>query len=110
MKFNLLRAGAFAPAAILFVTLFGAEAGAWAQEQDPAIAVEAADEALAPEAPRFVAEEVVQPLPSEESLEARVAEATSLHELVGDMPVEETLSPDLRCLAQAVYFESRGEP
>jgi spore germination cell wall hydrolase CwlJ-like protein len=31
-------------------------------------------------------------------------------ELVGDMPVESDLSPDLKCLAEAVYFESRGEP
>jgi spore germination cell wall hydrolase CwlJ-like protein len=110
MKFRLPRAGAFAPAAILFVTLFGAEAGAWAQDQAPMAAVEAADAALPADAPRFVAEEVVQPLPSEDSLEARVAHAASLPELVGDMPVEEVLSADLQCLAQAVYFEARGEP
>jgi spore germination cell wall hydrolase CwlJ-like protein len=109
MKFRLPRAGAFAPAAILFVTLFGAEAGAWAQDQAPMAAVEA-DATLPADAPRFVAEEVVQPLPSEDSLEARVAHAASLPELVGDMPVEETLSADLKCLAQAVYFEARGEP
>ena len=109
MKFRLPRAGAFAPAAILFVTVFGAEAGAWAQDQAPAAAFEAAD-TLAPEAPRFVAEEVAQPLPTEQSLEARVDQATSLHELVGDMPVADALSPDMKCLAQAVYFESRGEP
>ena len=109
MKFSLPRAGAFAPAAILLVTLFGAEAGAWAQNQVPAGAIEA-PEALSPDAPRFVAEEVVQPLPSEESLEARVHDATSLHELVGDMPIADELSPDMKCLAQAVYFEARGEP
>ncbi len=108
MKFSLPRAGAFAPAAILFVTLFGAEAGAWAQDQSPAVA--ATEATVPPEAPRFVAEEVVQPLPAEEALEQRVAQATSLHELVGDMPVEDALSPDLMCLAQAVSFESRGEP
>jgi spore germination cell wall hydrolase CwlJ-like protein len=34
----------------------------------------------------------------------------SLMELVGDMPVDTALSPDLRCLAQAIYFEARGEP
>ena len=63
-----------------------------------------------PDGPRFVAHEVVQPLPTEESLETRVDDATSLHELVGDMPVVEELSADMRCLAQAVYFEARGEP
>ena len=109
MKFSIPRAGALAPAAILFVTLFGAEAGAWAQDEAP-LAVEAAATATEPDAPRFFAEEVVQPLPAEESLEARVLEATSLHELVGDMPVADTLSPDMKCLAQAVYFEARGEP
>ena len=110
MKFSLPRAGAFAPAAILFVTFFGAEASAWAQDLAPTAAVEAADQALTPDAPRFVAEEVVQPLPAEQALEARVAQATSLQELVGDMPVEDELSSDLQCLAQAVYFEARGEP
>ena len=110
MKFAIARAGAFAPAAILFVTLFGAEAGAWAQEQGPAATREAEPATPEPGMPRFVAHEVVQPLPVEESLEARVDRATSLHELVGDMPVAERLSPELRCVAQAVYFESRGEP
>jgi spore germination cell wall hydrolase CwlJ-like protein len=37
-------------------------------------------------------------------------QAASLTQLVGDMPVESDLTPDMRCLAQAVYFESRGEP
>ena len=107
MKFQFARAGAFAPAAILLVTVFGAEAGAWAQDQAPTAPTAASE--LPADAPRFVAEEVVQPLPSEDSLEARVAAATSLQELVGDMPVEDSLSPDMRCLAQAVYFEARGE-
>jgi len=37
---------------------------------------------------------------------------SSLSELVGDMPVtgETALAPDMKCLAQAVYFEARGEP
>ena len=109
MKIWTPRVGAFAPAVILLVTVFGAEAGAWAQDQAPVAPVEVV-EALPADAPRFVAEEVVQPLPSEESLEARVSQATSLHELVGDMPVVSELSPDMQCLAQAVYFESRGEP
>ena len=109
MKFSLPRAGALAPAAILLVTLFGAEASAWAEDLAPVAAVEVAAH-VEPDAPRFVAEEVVQPLPTEESLEARVHDATSLHELVGDMPIAEELSPDMKCLAQAVYFEARGEP
>jgi spore germination cell wall hydrolase CwlJ-like protein len=109
MKFSLPRAGAFAPVAILLVTLFGAEASAWAQDLAPVAAVEVAAP-VGPDAPRFVAEEVVQPLPTEQSLEARVNQAASLQELVGDMPVADALSPDIKCLAQAVYFEARGEP
>ena len=108
MKFSLPRAGAFAPVAILLVTFFGAEASAWAQDLAPVAAVEVAA-TVEPDAPRFVAEEVVQPLPTGQSLEARVGEATSLQELVGDMPVADALSPDIKCLAQAVYFEARGE-
>ena len=108
MKFWTPRAGALAPVAILLVTLFGAEASAWAQNQDPASVVEA--EVPVTDAPRFVAQEVVQPLPEDEALEERVRDATSLHELVGDMPVEAELAPYMKCLAQAVYFEARGEP
>jgi spore germination cell wall hydrolase CwlJ-like protein len=108
MNFRIFRAGALAPAAILFVTLFGAEADAWAQ--DGAAAQPVAVETQDPDAPRFVAEPVVQPLPGEPSLEERVSAATSLQDLVGDMPVETELSVDMKCLAQAVYFEARGEP
>ena len=108
MKFSLPRAGAFAPVAILLVTLFGAEADAWAQNDNAAMPVVAA--AQDPDAPRFVAQPVVQPLPETASLEQRVDAATSLSELVGDMPVEAELSTDMKCLAQAVYFEARGEP
>ena len=108
MKFTFFRAGALAPAAILFVTMFGAEASAWAQDGTAGtVEVAVAED---PSLPRFVAEEVVQPIPAEAALEERVRQATSLQELVGDMPVEAELSPDMQCLAQAVYFEARGEP
>jgi spore germination cell wall hydrolase CwlJ-like protein len=96
MKFCLPRAGVFAPVAVLFVSLFGAGTPvALAQDQAPLV---------------YIAEEVVQPLPTEATLAARVAQAPSLHELVGDMPLVEELSADMKCLAQAVYFEARGEP
>lgn len=109
MKFRFPRAGAFVPAAILFVTLFGAEASAWAQDQAP-VATEIAPVTPAADGPRFVAGEVGEPLPNEEALEQRVRQATSLQQLVGDMPAEEELPRDVKCLAQAVYFEARGEP
>jgi spore germination cell wall hydrolase CwlJ-like protein len=117
MSFRIFRASALAPVAILLVTLLGAEtSGAWAQNQGSESALVENDEPLPAGAPRFVAQEVVQPLPVEDAfsdealLEERVHQATSLHELVGDMPVEVPLSPEMKCLAQAVYFEARGEP
>lgn len=114
MKIWTPRGGAFAPAAILFVTLFGADtSGAWAQNQAPAAPAEAEAAIADPLQPRFVAEEVVQPTAEDEfgaEAAARYREAGSLQELVGDMPVETELSRDMKCLAQAVYFEARGEP
>ena len=113
MKFWKPRAGALAPAAILFVTLFGAEmSGAQAQNQAPA-AVDAEAVSEDPNQPRFVAQEIAQPLDEQEfgaEAAARYRQAASLHELVGDMPIESELSADMKCLAQAVYFEARGEP
>src|SRR5690606_33977581 len=110
MTFRLARAGAFVPVAVLFVTLFGAEAGAWAQDKGPEAPVEASENPEDTAVARLVSQEVVQPLPAQESLEEGVEGATSLHELVGDMPVAEPLAPDMKCLAQAIYFEARGEP
>jgi len=37
-------------------------------------------------------------------------QVNSLSQLVGDMPIQSELTADLKCLAQAVYFEARGEP
>jgi hypothetical protein len=48
--------------------------------------------------------------PAVGAIPAAPIQASSLIELVGDMPVESDLTPDLKCLAQAVYFEARGEP
>jgi len=71
-------------------------------------AVEKSDEqAGAPEI-RFVAHEVVQELP--EANELPEQDAASLRDLVETLPDNGELSADLMCLAQAVYFESRGEP
>lgn len=114
MKIWTPRVGAIAPAAILFVTLFGADtSGAWAQNVAPTEPAVAAATPLPTDEVRFVAEEVAQPLDEQEfgaETAARYRNAASLQELVGDMPVGDELSRDLRCLAQAVYFEARGEP
>ncbi|MGB3377671.1 cell wall hydrolase [Allopontixanthobacter sediminis] len=65
--------------------------------------------------PVFVAEEVVQPLPTETADEISpgrpdVPQASSLKQLIAAVQAPEVLSPEMECLAGAVYFESRGEP
>lgn len=62
--------------------------------------------------PVFVEKEVVQPLPEqvEDESEIPATNAASLRELVAATPTSGELSEEMRCLAGAVYFESRGEP
>ncbi len=67
--------------------------------------------------PVFVSEEVVQPLPQHSDGDAAAEsdapsppQSTSLNQLVAAVSAPETLSPEMECLAGAVYFESRGEP
>lgn len=67
--------------------------------------------------PVFVSEEVVQPLPEHSDGDAAAEgnassppRSTSLVQLVAAVSAPETLSPEMECLAGAVYFESRGEP
>jgi len=115
------RAGAFASAAMMFVALFAAEgSGANAQSQSVDlsaydIAAQPVGDAVEPEASdpeiRFVASPVVQDLPRQgEDPLSPVDDAISLQELVAATSADGELSPELACLAQAVYFESRGEP
>jgi spore germination cell wall hydrolase CwlJ-like protein len=94
---------------MICVTLFGAQASGALAETTPASATEIAPAPTvaepAADAPRFYAEEVVQALP-----EAKPSDAGTLAELVETMPADAPLSRDLECLAQAIYFEARGEP
>jgi spore germination cell wall hydrolase CwlJ-like protein len=93
---------------MICVTLFGAQATGALAETGPTAAEIAPPPAVvepAADAPRFYAEEVVQALP-----ETPPSDAASLAELVETMPADATLSRDLQCLAQAIYFEARGEP
>lgn len=100
------RPGAFASAAILLASLSSVGlSGALAQDQIDLPAIETPE--APPSAPRFVAEPVVQALP-EPSHSSAPAAAASLPALIESMSVGE-LSPELTCLAQAVYFEARGE-
>ncbi len=61
----------------------------------------------------FVAQEVVQAIPEvgEEVVEEiATPQASSLRQLVGLVDTDIPLTEQMRCLAGAVYFESRGEP
>lgn len=99
------RAGAIAAAAMICITLLGAQAtGASAEVATEAVPPPAAVEPAVEDAPRFYAEEVAQPLP-----QPHTADSASLARLVETMP-DAPLSRDLQCLAQAIYFEARGEP
>ena len=110
MSRKLQRAGALALVATV-LSIFANSEGAVAQVLQDASAptIEAAGPTAA--TVTFVSEPVIQPLPGDaESAEAPRAAAASLAELVSDMPIGETLSDEMRCLAGAIYFESRGEP
>ena len=65
--------------------------------------------------PLFVSEEVVQPLPEQPQIETPAEiepapKASSLKKLVAEVSAPKSLSPEMECLAGAIYFESRGEP
>ena len=104
-----VKAGAIAAAAMVCVTLLGAQASGALAETGPANRADVAPAvetvAVSDGLPRFYAEEVVQPL-----TETPGPEAESLAALVEAMPAGAPMSRDLMCLAQAIYVEARGEP
>lgn len=106
--------GAAAMAATLLITFAGAEgSGALAQVVEDRAPTIANEERLTEEVvPTFVQGEVVQPLPQEDesATGSGLGEFASLRELVAATSVDAPLSDQLRCLAGAIYFESRGEP
>lgn len=111
MRKKIKLASGFAVAATFLTALVGVHGtGAFAEELVPTPLP------LNPE-PVFVAEPVVQALPAEEAdANARgddareaVADADSLPELVSAYASSDALSREMRCLAGAIYFESRGE-
>ena len=108
--------GIAAIAATMIATFAGAEeTGALAAEAatQTQSQFQADDAALTDEVvPVFVGQEVVQELPEEAATEisGTVPEASSLRQLVAELPAADELSDEMRCLAGAVYFESRGEP
>ena len=116
--------GAVTAAAMMFVGLCGAApSAAWAEAPAPAPVVAAATPASGVPASAlsgsaWIAQGTVPapaaPQPSVAPVAMAIAtgalHVASLTELVGDMPIQSDLSADLKCLAQAVYFEARGEP
>jgi len=125
MHFLNLR-GAVTAAAMMFVSLCGAApSAAWAEAPAatpmvaaatpvtgvPASALSGAawiahGTVTAPAAPQSAA----APAPVAMAIATGALHVDSLSQLVGDMPIQSDLSADLKCLAQAVYFEARGEP
>lgn len=112
------RAAIGATALVSLLTLAGG-AGAFAQSTETTVSAEAEPIDQNADMIRFVASEVVQPLPDENvgtpaetdnEYAESVQTADSLHDLVGAMPPAGEMTSDVECLAQAVYFEARGEP
>ncbi|MBB4857848.1 spore germination cell wall hydrolase CwlJ-like protein [Novosphingobium chloroacetimidivorans] len=94
---------------MLLTGLFGFRAaGAAAEVMIPTIV-------LPDTSTQFVANPVVQPLPQvgtgtdPEAKLAAARQAGTLGALVDAQPTEGDLSPEMRCLAGAIYFEARGE-
>jgi len=127
MIFAFKRAGALASAAIIAAGAFATiAAGANAQdpaeaqtpevsENSPAASAQAQAAAIDAEPQvRFVTEPIVQPLPVETEAQSQEQSAANgaetLRDLVSTFDSADSLSREMRCLAQAVYFESRGEP
>lgn len=104
-----LRAGAFTSAAVLITLLSGSGlSGAIAQDQTQ---IQTAAPVVEQESEvRFISVPVVQDFFAPEAASSPPHNAKSLHALVASMPADDALSPEMLCLAQAVYFEARGEP
>ncbi|MGZ3199661.1 MAG: cell wall hydrolase [Croceibacterium sp.] len=118
--------GAVTAAAMMFVSLCGtAPSAAWAEAPAPLTVVRAATPATATSAATMsgsawitqgtvsspaAQQPAAAPAPVAMAIARGALHVASLTQLVGDMPVAGDLTSDLKCLAQAVYFEARGEP
>ncbi|MXP26459.1 cell wall hydrolase [Altererythrobacter indicus] len=125
-RFN-YKTAAIAAVIMLFITVFAVQ-GSGALAQNSASATNPSDEAgqtqddAAQSDVRFVAQEVVQPLPQDAPDSSFAADAptgeialpehsaSTLRQLVSTVPTQANLSREMYCLAGAVYFEARGEP
>ncbi|GMN02501.1 cell wall hydrolase [Erythrobacter sp. MTPC3] len=107
-----LSAAAFiATAGLSFSSADGA--GAFAKDAADLPVAEETDQTgqelveIIPKPTVFISEEIVQPV---EEAQQDAPQAETLRELVGIVDAPDDLSEQMRCLAGAVYFESRGEP
>lgn len=119
MSTKLRYASTISVAASLITILFSAEGSSAAAQVYNQVAIPAAQAVL--NQPQFIAQPVVQPLPSAQADDdaavadetdadgASAAQPASLADLVADTPMPEQLSDEMRCLAGAIYFESKGE-
>lgn len=107
-----ISAGAAAFAVALVSVFAPVEAqNALAQDAAPVSTVEHTQPGADEIVPIFVAKPVVQAVPETPDVEAVNFEgAASLRDLVARMPTDQPLDEQMKCLAQAIYFESRGEP
>ncbi|HEY8605453.1 cell wall hydrolase [Tsuneonella suprasediminis] len=122
MKFHRATLAAIA-ATTVFTLSFADGSGANAQpgENQPQAALPLTEETV-PQAEnvQFVSEPVVQAITeqpedqvadgNEADMQALPRNAGSLRQLVATVPSGEKLSRQMKCLAGAIYFESRGEP
>lgn len=107
-----ISAGVAAFAVALVSILAPVEAqNAHAQDAMPVLAIAHLQPGAEEIVPEFVAKPVVQALPESPDVPSVDLEgAASLRDLVARMPTDQPLDEQMRCLAQAIYFESRGEP
>lgn len=108
MRSKVRLASAVALAGTLLTALLSATgSGAAAEAMIPTIVL--------PETTRFISQPMVQALPKagggadEDGQFAQSHQASSLDDLVEAQPTADDLTPEMRCLAGAIYFEARGE-
>ncbi|MBU6267001.1 MAG: cell wall hydrolase [Sphingomonadales bacterium] len=124
MSNNLRKASLISVAATVLITIFSAASSGAAAEgatsRTPAAApAELSPDQLSQAVPGFGTAVDTQPLPTELSGESAPAPvpavapqptAESLSALVAAQTVSEEISPELKCLASAIYYEARSEP
>ncbi|MGB3738997.1 MAG: cell wall hydrolase [Pontixanthobacter sp.] len=104
-------AGFAAIAATTTVIFFSADSSDAYAEHGIEIEVDAAtSEPSRTIAPIFVAEEMAQTISERPQAAKSPVEPETLRELVAATDTGYDLSPEMRCLAKTVHFESRGEP